>query len=210
VLLNIGGIANLTWLKAGGSIDDVVAFDTGPGNCVIDHVCRTNDPRGPGYDPEGQQARLVPASRTALEAMMSESFFEKPPPKSTDVPVMVELFESAPDMRDADFLTRASTATMFAVAAIEFAMAAHLPDKFDELIVSGGGTKNMLIMQHLRRSFSGASVRTVDELRIPSEAKEAVAFALLGAATLDGVPSNVPSVTGAKRAVVLGSITPKP
>ena len=80
----------------------------------------------------------------------------------------------------------------------------------DEVIASGGGTKNVAIMSQLRARLGGIALRTTDELGVPSDAKEAIAFALLGAATLDGLPSNVPSVTGAKRAVVLGSITPKP
>jgi anhydro-N-acetylmuramic acid kinase len=80
------------------------------------------------------------------------------------------------------------------------------------LIVSGGGTRNAAIMDRLRAAMGtrGAAVMTSDALGIASEAKEAIAFALLAAATLDGVPSNVPSVTGASRAVILGSITPKP
>ena len=80
----------------------------------------------------------------------------------------------------------------------------------DEVIVSGGGTKNKTLMALLRQPLGDVPVRTIDELGIPSEAKEAVAFALLGAATLDGIPGNVPSATGARRPVVLGSITPKP
>jgi anhydro-N-acetylmuramic acid kinase len=80
----------------------------------------------------------------------------------------------------------------------------------DELIVSGGGTKNPVIMSLLRQLLGDLPVSTTDELGVPADAKEAIAFALLGAATLDGVPSNLPSATGARRAVVLGSVTPTP
>ena len=80
----------------------------------------------------------------------------------------------------------------------------------EDLIVSGGGTRTLSIMRHLAEYKGGSIIYTTDELGIPSDAKEAIAFALLAAATLDGEPSNVPSVTGAKRAVVLGSITPRP
>ena len=72
VLLNIGGIANLTWLKAGGTIDDVIAFDTGPGNCVIDHVCRKEFPHGPGYDPDGQLSRGAPPSKEVMRDLLTE------------------------------------------------------------------------------------------------------------------------------------------
>src|SRR5450432_3809159 len=83
VLLNIGGIANLTWLKAGGTLGDVIAYDTGPGNCVIDHVCRKANPTGPGYDPAGQLSRKSSPSREALQKFLAQPFFEKLPPKST-------------------------------------------------------------------------------------------------------------------------------
>lgn len=209
VLLNIGGIANLTWLKAGGAIDDVVAFDTGPGNCVIDHVCRKEFPNGPGYDPDGQLSRGTPPSKEVMVALLQSPYFHKKPPKSTDGPAMVELFESQRELRNAHFFQRASGATLFAVSSIQQQMMVHLGSKPDELIISGGGTKNSTMMHHMRVWMDGAMM-TTDELGVPSQAKEAIAFALLGAATLDNVPSNVPSATGASRAVVLGSITPKP
>jgi anhydro-N-acetylmuramic acid kinase len=85
----------------------------------------------------------------------------------------------------------------------------HLPVKPDEVIASGGGTANPRLMREIE-SVAKVPVRTTNELGIPSDAKEAIAFALLGAATLDGIPSNVPSVTGARHPVVLGSITPRP
>jgi anhydro-N-acetylmuramic acid kinase len=211
VLLNIGGIANITWLKAGGKLDEVIAFDTGPGNCLADHVCRTHDPLGRGMDVGGQEARLAMPSAPALEKLLKDPFIRAKPPKSTDVPAMIRLFESIPEMQQVSYLERLATATVFATAAIQLNLAAFLPAKPDELIVSGGGTSNLTMMTHLRKGFTHAAlVLTINDLGIPSSAKEAIAFALLGAATLDGEPSNVPSVTGAKRAVVLGSITPKP
>jgi anhydro-N-acetylmuramic acid kinase len=209
VLLNIGGIANLTSLPAGCSINEVTAFDTGPGNCVIDHVCRKANPTGPGYDPQGQLSRKSLPSREALQQLLAQPFFEKLPPKSTDAPAMIEMFESIREMRNATFDLRVSTATLFAIASIELAIAAMVPGQPDELIVSGGGVRNLVLMHHLRTWFKG-EVKTIDEFGVPAEAKEAVAFALLGAATLDHLPSNILSVTGAKHAVVLGSITPKP
>lgn len=209
VLLNIGGIANLTYLKAGGTLEDVIAFDTGPGNCVADYVCRKELPDGPGYDVGGQLARQRLPIREGLEHYLASEYVRRPPSKSTDGPSMIALFESVRAVRNAPFLERLATATTFATATIHFAMEAMLPSKPDEVIVSGGGTKNIVMMANLLHQNKDRLWGT-DKFGIPSDAKEAIAFAILGAATLDGVPSNVPSVTGAKRPVVLGSITPKP
>src|SRR5262245_18523639 len=104
VLLNIGGIANITWLKAGASIDGTIAFDTGPGNCVIDHVCRKQQPERPGYDPAGALSRLTMPLREPMSDLMHSPFFKSKPPKSTDGPAMIELFESNREIRNAPFL----------------------------------------------------------------------------------------------------------
>src|SRR5687767_10842662 len=95
VLLNIGGIANRTWLKAGGSLDDVIAFDTGPGNCISDYLCRTFDPTGPGYDEDGRIAQVGMVATELLDHLKRHPYFKQSPPKSTDVPAMIKLFESA-------------------------------------------------------------------------------------------------------------------
>jgi len=210
VLLNIGGIANVTYLRAGGSIADVLAFDTGPGNCVMDHLYRSEHPQGVGYDDGGEVARRgQPRAKAALIELVKQPYFRAKPPKSTDGPEMIRLFESVKEFRNLAFADRMATALIFTVGSIEKQIALHLPAPIDQLIVSGGGTRNRTIMDRLRAELAGDVLRT-DDLGIPSDAKEAIAFALLGAATLDNIPSNVPSVTGAKRAVVLGSVTPKP
>jgi anhydro-N-acetylmuramic acid kinase len=123
---------------------------------------------------------------------------------------MIELFESVPELRDAPFRSRVATATILTAVSIQHGITTFLPDKPQELIVSGGGTRNKTLMENLNLWMGHPRMKTTDSLGVRSDAKEALAFALLGAATMDGVPSNVPSVTGAKRAVVLGSITPKP
>ena len=214
VLLNIGGIANLTWLPAGGSADDLLAFDTGPGNCISDWLCRRYEPTGPGYDPGGQLASSGAQVPMLCEVFAREPWLAGPPPKSTDGPEMIHAFERALSGAGAPLGIEQLLATSCLITAttIFAAMGRFLPRPPDELIVSGGGTANRCLMQHLTRlaSASGAAVRTTDELGVPSAAKEAIAFALLGAATLDGIPSNIPSCTGARRAVVLGSITPRP
>ncbi len=133
--------------------------------------------------------------------------------KSTDGPQMIETFRSALTAQGNE---NADMNDLLATAAKVTAMTIHgalslLPGRIDELLVSGGGTCNKAIMGWLRSMCEPAvRVKAGNEFEVVSEAKEAIAFALLGAATLDGIPSNVRSVTGARRAVVLGSITPRP
>jgi anhydro-N-acetylmuramic acid kinase len=212
VLLNLGGIANITHLRAGGTIDDVVAFDTGPANCISDALVRAVDPAGAGVDPGGAiAARGVPVF-PLVQHVLADAYFAKPPPKSTDVPAMVKLFHDARAAvgRNYPFEYLLRTACLVTATTVADAIRRWCDPFPDELIVSGGGVRNATMMELLRQPLGAIPVTPIDALGIPSEAKEAVAFALLGAATLDGEPSNVPSATGAKRAVVLGSITPRP
>ena len=226
VLLNIGGIANLTFLPAGASADRVMAFDTGPGNCISDFVMRQREPAGPGFDTDGRLALMGTPFRPLVDDVFrEEEYFRLRPPKSTDVPAMSAAYARArervvrrhgPLSLEDELATAVAITTTAIHRAVDDAEGMlRVPcrwDVIDELIVSGGGTHNRAIMQSLRPFPRGGQgpVLTADRFGIPSEAKEAVAFALLGAATLDGVPSNVPSATGAGRPVVLGSITPKP
>jgi anhydro-N-acetylmuramic acid kinase len=210
VLLNIGGIANLTYIPAGAGIDDLVAFDTGPGNCISDHICRIHDPCGRGFDPDGQQAATGAADREIIDRVKSAPYFRARPPKSTDVPTMLSLFDqgrhdSGRTLRPADLL---ATACLLTAETIADAAAAYLPGPVDRWVASGGGVRNRHLMRLLAERMP--NLMTVDEFGIPSEAKEAMAFAILGAATLDQEPANVPSATGATRRVVLGTVTPKP
>jgi anhydro-N-acetylmuramic acid kinase len=209
VLLNIGGIANITHIPAGGGIDRVVAFDTGPGNCICDYLCRTLDPAGPGFDPGGVRASGGMPSVTMKTAVLAAPYFEQRPPKSTDGPAMISLFESAPpSVRPNTLDDLLATACLITGTSIQHAILSLRP-RPHEVIISGGGTKNACILKYVTFEMP-IPVIPADEIGVPSDAKEAIAFALLGAATLDGFPSNVPSATGARRAVVLGSITPKP
>jgi anhydro-N-acetylmuramic acid kinase len=206
-MLNIGGIANVTFLAAGGKIEDVIAFDTGPGNCLSDDFCRD---RKPPFDVDGKLAGQGKAIEPILREVLSAKYFSDEPPKSTDGPHMLGLFREAmkkvPPGSLNDLLC---TACAISAEAIANGLREFLPVFPDEVIASGGGTKNKTLISMLQDSI-GVKIKTVDEFGIPSAAKEAIAFALLGAATLDGIPGNLPSATGARRGVVLGSITPKP
>jgi anhydro-N-acetylmuramic acid kinase len=210
VLLNLGGIANVTLLRAGGSIEDLIAFDTGPGNCISDWLCRTHNPTGPGYDAGGQRAACGTPSLELARRVSNDAYFSKAPPKSTDGPRMIRIFEDAakgfPALNADDLL---HTACLITAQTIDSALTDLLHIDRVEIIASGGGCENQILMQHLSRIDAAISVQTTDMSGIPPAVKESIAFALLGAATLDGEPSNVPSVTGASRAVPLGSVTPR-
>lgn len=206
VLLNLGGIANLTILPAGAGLERVRAFDAGPGNCLSDAICRRRLPHGPGYDVDGAMALRGRVLEPVVHRMLGEGFFARPPPRSTDGPQMLALFDAALQACGAAD-AEASDLLATACAAAARAILPHVPGDA-ELFGSGGGMSNACLRRELQRGR--AAIRSTVDLGVPSQAKEAVAFALLGAMTLDGLPGNVPSATGAARGVVLGSITPPP
>jgi anhydro-N-acetylmuramic acid kinase len=210
VLLNIGGIANFTVILPNAAIDQLLAFDCGPGNCISDWLCRAFEPQGPGFDADGARASRGRVVQEIADRFLSDPYFAAAPPKSTDGPAMIAAFQGALAGHEYSMNDLLATAAFVTGQTIATAVAAQVPEgqAFD-LIASGGGTRNKAIMGSLASAFSPKPrIRTTSEFGVPSDAKEAIAFALLGAATLDGVPANVPSCTGARRAVVLGSITP--
>ncbi|CAN5593032.1 anhydro-N-acetylmuramic acid kinase [soil metagenome] len=210
VLLNLGGIANITFLRAGASLSEVIAFDTGPANCVIDHLARKHDVPG-GFDRDGiLSMQGTPDFQLAFMAVRAWRLVFRPPPKSADTPEMIAAFESMLRELQKQSLSLAdqmATACMMSALGVDLALH-HCKPRPDEIIASGGGVENPRLMQEIER-VTKLPIRRTEELGVPSAAKEAIAFALLGGATLDGEPSNVPSVTGASQSVVLGSITPK-
>lgn len=210
VLLNLGGVANFTVIPANASIDQLVAFDSGPGNCISDWICRTRGPSGMSWDVDGSGASRGRVLQEVADRFLTDRYFTAASPKSTDGPAMIAAFQhelAGHEYPMNDLLATAAYLTGRTVAA---AVAAHvLEGQSFDLITSGGGTRNKAIMSWLASAFDPKPrVRTTSEFNIPADAKEAIAFALIGAATLDGVPANVPSCTGARLAVVLGSITP--
>lgn len=209
LLLNLGGIANITYLAAGAALDQVIAFDTGPANCLSDWLCRSFDPSGPGFDENGQRAQKGRVIDGLLERFMGDEYFVRPPPKSTDGPQMIAAFQRAMSQIpgvESQLNDLLATAAAIVARTITQAVKGYPAGQW---IVSGGGCANAAIMQELRRSLApGVSIRSPDDWGIASQAKEALAFALLGAATLTGVCSNVPRVTGARQPMILGTITP--
>jgi anhydro-N-acetylmuramic acid kinase len=173
---------------------------------------RQMHPEGPGVDTDGVLAMHGQPDEAVVLQVLSAPFFKQRPPRSTDGPAIVDLFFAAvSDIGPREKLpNHLATASLISITAIVRAMREFLPHFPDEVIASGGGVKNRAMMNYLKAQLAHVPLRTSDELGVPGDAKEAVAFALLGAATLDNIPANVPAATGAKRRVVLGAVTPKP
>jgi len=205
VLLNIGGIANVTILKAAGKPEDVVAFDTGPGNMIIDQLAWVISKGRQTYDKDGRLAKKGTPNPQLLQALLQDKYFRRKAPKSCGREqygrdYVAQLLATQIDLHDL-----IATVTLLTPVSIYEAIEAEKPD---ELIAAGGGTRNPQIMNHLRGLLPNTAVRTTDDFGLPAEAKEAVAFAILANQTWHRRPGTLPSATGARRAVVLGQVTP--
>ena len=202
--LNLGGIANLTVAGAAG---DPVAFDTGPANALVDAAAHALTDGRLEYDRDGALAARGRVDTALLRALLDEPYYAEPPPKTTGK----ELFHW-PYLHT--FLTgRDRLPVEDVVATVTHLTARTVADAVraagaTEVIASGGGTRNPTLMSMLRTALHGIPLRTSDDLGLPSEAKEAYAFAVLGYLTAHGLAGTVPACTGARRPSVLGSITP--
>ena len=212
VALNLGGIANVTGLPAGGSRADLIAFDTGPANVLLDAAARMHQLES-GIDKGGAMAMTGVPDPELLQALMTHPFFERRPPKSADLGIFSgdyaeRCWEAASGLSTADLLRTLAELTARTVAdGIERFISPR--QAVDEVVVSGGGAHNAAVMSALQSHLPDAQVHTADDvLSIPGDAKEAVLFAYLGHLALAGRCGNVPSATGAERAVVLGKIVP--
>ena len=212
-LQNIGGIGNVTVVPPDGTLASVRAFDTGPGNVVIDAVVRRLDP-SKRYDEDGRLAASGTQIEPVIDDLLSHPYFAAEPPKSTGrelfddayVTTLIERCRSSNrDATDADII---ATATSLTARSIADAYRRFLPEPVEEVLVSGGGSKNTTLMTMLARELDGLAVRTFDERFFDAEAKEAVAFALLALLHLESRPGNVPTATGARGSRVLGALTP--
>ncbi|HEV7966321.1 MAG TPA: anhydro-N-acetylmuramic acid kinase, partial [Candidatus Acidoferrales bacterium] len=216
IVQNIGGIANLTAIPAGASLNRVVAFDTGPGNMVIDAV--TQRLFGQPFDRNGKIAESGAWIEPVIAKILRGEFFRRKPPKTAGREQFgrefVENFlRLCGDARERDVV---ASATALTARSIADAARRLLPRRrnarkpaFSEMVVSGGGAKNVKLMAILSGEMDrlGLRLRFSDEFGLPSEAKEAVAFAILAHETWHRRPSNIPSATGAKRPAVLGKIS---
>ncbi|QVK18521.1 anhydro-N-acetylmuramic acid kinase [Mycoplasmatota bacterium] len=208
VLQNIGGIGNMTYLPKGCSIDDVISFDTGPGNMMIDYIMQKyfNKP----YDKDGLTARSGHVVEPLLNELMSHPFINEKPPKTTGREMFGKEFveQILTKYHEVDKLDLITTFTTFVSLSIVNNYKQYLND-IDEVIISGGGSYNTYLVDLIKQQLS-CEVKTLEEIGENASAKEAIAFALLGYQTLHHQNNNVKNSTGASRDVILGNITPKP
>jgi len=210
VCLNIGGIANFTVVTP--KLEDVIAFDTGPGNMAIDGAVRLLTHGAEVMDKDGIAAAKGTIIEEFLEFLLSHPYFKRKPPKSTGV----EEFGADVYLRDA-FVNRRHYSFEDLIATITNAVAQSIVRAFDDfvkphdvahVIISGGGARNKTLVDLIAQGLPDVKVCTSEHYGIPINAKEAVAFAILGNEIICGTPANVPRATGATHAVVLGKITP--
>src|SRR5712692_314625 len=206
-VINIGGISNLTYLPAGSLLRSVRAFDTGPGNMVVDGVVRYVTGGRNQFDRSGRLACAGKVDESLLRRLLQHPFLRRRPPKSTGREEFVDRFVllgRLAGLSDADLV---ATATAFTARTIADAQK-FLPRRVAEVFISGGGARNPTLMRKLQETWGGTPVRTVEALGWDGRALEAMAFAVFAYQHVKGVSCNLPQVTGAKRAVVLGAVVP--
>jgi len=209
---NIGGIANVTFLPGGCKSDEISAFDTGPGNMVIDGIIRLATGGKRNFDRGGKMAAQGVVDNKLLAEMLKHPFLRRRPPKSTGREEFGAAFAeqiyrrgARKKLPDADVV---ATATAFTARNIARAYRKFLPAMPDEMILCGGGAHNSTLVEMLRSELADVKMLSTDDFGINVDAKEAVSFAILAWATLQGIANNVPGATGAEQSVVLGKIVP--
>ena len=205
VFQNIGGIGNLTYFSEEG--EDPVAFDTGPGNMIIDHLTSEYTDGIQAYDKDGLIGREGRILEDILQRWLTHPFLAQNPPKSTGREEFGSLFfrQYLEGLKPTPDLIR--TAEEFTVRTIAGAYTAFLEKSPERIIVAGGGAFNPIIMDGLKAALPGSTVMTGDDAGISSEFKEAAAFALMAWYFLNDKPNNVPSATGAARPVIMGKLS---
>jgi anhydro-N-acetylmuramic acid kinase len=204
---NLGGIGNVTWLPPQG---ELLAFDTGPGNALIDlAVARLTGQR---FDEDGRLAASGRADEAELRRLLAHPYFAQRPPKSTGR----ELFSAAFADESIDRMLAAgrspedvvATLTRFTARTVADQYRRFLPRLPDEIVLGGGGARNPTLRAWLAEELGGATLLDHDDFGLPSSGREAVYFAIMGYQALHGRPNNVPACTGATHPVVMGKIVP--
>lgn len=209
VALNVGGIANITALQRGTLPHDVMAFDTGPGNMLLDAFTRERTNGVMNMDEDGRFAAMGSVDEALLDAMLADPYFLMEPPKTTGRERFGAQFLRAHAERLDALSIEDGCATLTELTAVSVARGVALTGLDGARVyVSGGGAKNSALMWRLQARLRHRRVEPSDAMGIPSDAKEAIAFAILGYETLRERAANVPRVTGASRAVPLGAIAP--
>ena len=209
---NIGGIANVTFLPPGAAADRIIAFDTGPGNMMIDRIAHHATGGRASYDAGGRLAARGQVNERLLAELMRHPYLRRRPPKSTGRETFGAHFADAvyrrARRRRLPTLDILATVTAFTARSIADAYRRFLPAMPDEVLLCGGGARNRTLVGRLRDELRPARIAPMDDFGLPARAKEAVSFAILAYATVHGIPNNVPSATGARSQVVLGKIVP--
>lgn len=212
IVQNIGGIANLTAIPAGATAEEIIAFDTGPGNMVIDAV--TEQLFGKAFDRDGKIAATGNVEDKVIAGVLREKFFRQKPPKTAGREEFGKEFardfvNCCGRVAKEDVVATATALTAKSITQAIRRFVIKRSGSFGELVVSGGGASNPTLLAMLANQLRplGVALRLSDEFGLPSAAKEAAAFALLAYETWHRRPSNIPSATGAKRPVILGKIS---
>ncbi len=214
IVQNIGGIANFSAIPAGAGPEQVIAFDTGPGNMVIDAV--TEKLFGKPFDRDGRIAARGKPVEGVLNRLLGGAYFRRNAPKTAGREefgreYVAKLLKMCRGAKKEDVVATATALTARSIAgAVRMFMPpgdSGMPQFFSELIVSGGGSKNRTLMNMLHEQLPELAIKTTDDFGLPSESKEAVAFAVLAYQTWQRLPGNLPAATGAERAAVLGKIS---
>ena len=205
-LQNLGGIANVTIV---GRSVRTLAFDTGPGNVLIDLITQQITRGRQRYDHGGRLAQRGRIDHRAIRRLWSDPYFRRPPPKSTgperfNASWLRAMFGARLTRRPLDVL---ATVTYFTAYSIAESYRGFVPMPIREVIVSGGGARNRTVMRHLAQLLQPIPVRSMAQYGIPVQAKEPAAFAFLALRALQGRVNHLPTTTGAKRACVLGALT---
>ncbi len=211
LIVNLGGIGNVTYLPAGKGLDAVVAFDTGPGNMVMDGLVQRLTKGKEAMDRGGRLAAKGKVAVGLLAKLLAHPYLKQKPPKSTGREEFGEVFvdrilaaQKAHRLKPEDLLATSALLTAITLGSAR----KWLNGPVDEVIVGGGGVRNRTLMGNLSSVFSPVPVRTFETAGWESKAFEAVAFAVLAYQTVHGQAANVPSVTGATHPVVLGTTVP--
>ena len=219
---NIGGIGNVTWLSAGGDVDDVIAFDTGPGNMLIDGLVSILSDGAQSFDRDGEMAAAGTVDPGLLGHLLEDPYLTQAPPKTTGreyygKALCDEMLANTGlrrgDLRTEDGATRQrccdliATVTAFTAHSIANAYRDWLPAMPDGVLVNGGGCRNPTLMRMLADLLPSSAVMATDAVGVDGDAKEAMLFALLAHDALAGYPTNIPGATGATRAIPLGKLT---
>lgn len=207
---NIGGIGNVTWLPAGGDVASVIAFDTGPGNMIIDALAEIATDGAEQFDRDGHLAATGTIDQTLLETWLSNPYFSVPPPKTTGRELFgthftMQLLERARDRSYPDLI---ATATALTARSIADAYDRFLRPRgtVDEVILSGGGARNPVLVEMIRQALPDSRVLFAEDVGLDNRAKEALAVAIIANDSLAGMPTNIQGATGG-RPTVLGKIS---